>query len=304
MHPDTERLIELATQSLASHPETRLVAEEDLRNHIAAHPDIPASAVADAAGALARADARPRRSRWRGILYLTTLLVSLPVLGHTAWQLHRFAGVRRLLWSDAEPSAQSSDIPAGLKPQEKLLLLGDTGAASNAARWKPLWDSDPDNPAYLSEYAAAYYKDHDQLTPEILAAAARIDPDNGWLPALAAAATAKGAVTQVPLTAKEKKAGKIQIWKIKDENLLREALAQIHLAAGKPKFTTYQAALYKQRISMLPRGTDFLSHTVSLAYVASQRALIYHRNLFHVLSAGAQQCAARQDADGFHQITD
>lgn len=235
MHPaDTARLIELATQSLAGHPASRLVAEEDLRNHLEAHPAIPAAAVADAAGALARADARPRRSRWRGILYLTTLAVSLPVLGHTAWQLHRFAGVRRLLWSNVEPAAQSPDILAGLKPQEKLLLLGDAGAASDAARWKPLWDSDPANPAYLSEYAAAYYRDHHQLSPEILAATARIDPDNGRLPALAAAATAKGAVTQVPLTAKEKKAGTTPVWKIHDENRLREALASIHQIAGKP----------------------------------------------------------------------
>ncbi|MCX6866482.1 MAG: hypothetical protein NTV46_09745 [Verrucomicrobia bacterium] len=305
MHPDSERLIELATQSLASHPPTRLVVEEDLRRHLEARTDIPAAALADAVGALACADARPWRSRWRGILYLATLLVSLPVLGHTAWQLYRFTGVRLWLWSNAESAAKSPDIPAGLKPREKLLLLGDTGAASEAARWKPLWDSDPDNPAYLSEYAAAYYKDHNQLSPEILAAAARIDPDNGWLPVLAAAGSMEAAVTLLPYTSKEKKAGKMQIWKIKDENRLREALAQIHLAAGKPKFTTYQAALYKQRISLLPRRTDFLSQLEPIVYMRSNSyAIIALLRIRHVLSADAQQCAARQDADGFRQITD
>jgi hypothetical protein len=305
MHPDSERLIELATQSLANHPAARLVAEEDLRRHIETRTDIPAAHIADAVGALARADAHPRRSHWRVILYLTTLLVSLPVLGHTAWQLNRFAGVRRLFWSDAEPAAKSPDIPAGLKPQEKLLLLGDAGAASEAARWKPLWDSDPDNPAYLSEYAAAYYRDHNQLSPEILAAAALIDPDNGWLPALAAAGSMEAAVSPLPYSSKERKAGKIQIWKIKDENRLREALAQIHLAAGKPKFTTYQAALYKQRISLLPRRTDFLSQLEPIVYMRSNSyAIIALLRIRHVLSADAQQCAARQDADGFRQITD
>ena len=119
-----------------------------------------------------------------------------------------------------------------------------------------------------------------------------------------AAATAKGAVAQVPLTAKEKKAGKTPVWKIHDENRLQEALASIHQIAGKPKFTAYQTGLLRQRIPLLPRRSDILSHTVSLAYVASQVASIYHRSLIDVLAAGAQQCAARQDADGFRQITD
>jgi hypothetical protein len=245
-----------------------------------------------------------RRSSWRMALYLITLLVSLPVLVHSAWQFVWFAGVQRMTSPLAAANPHLPDILSGLKPQEKLLLFGDVTATRDAERWKPLWDSAPDNPAYLTNHAEAYFSDHHHLTPEILAAAARIDPDNGWLPALAAAGTVEGAMTQESRTYKERKEGKTPVWKIVDDKRLQEALAMIHQVAAKPVLTSYQTELLQQRIPLLPPRTDYVSQAPVMAYVASQGVAIVHlQKLGNALAAGAQQCAARQDVAGFRQIT-
>ena len=76
-----------------------------------------------------------------------------------------------------------------------MLLFGENHATDEADRWKPLWDSDPGNPAFLAQYASAYFSDSKKLSPEILDAAAKIDPDNGWFIALAAAGIAEGSAT-------------------------------------------------------------------------------------------------------------
>jgi hypothetical protein len=306
MNPDAERLIDLATHALTDKPETRLAAAGELRQHIEAHPDIPPALLAQAAASFTRADAHPRRGRWRVVLYLTTLLVSLPALVHSAWQCAWFAAVQRVTAPLAASNPRLPDILRGLKPQEKLLLLGDLTATRDTERWKALWDSAPDNPAYLSEYAVAYFSEHKELSPEILAAAARLDPDNGWLPALAAAGTAEGAVSRGPLTTKEKTEGKTPVWKISDEKRLRETLARIHQVAAKPRFTTYQTELFQQRIPLLPERTDFVNQMLAMTYVATHgTAIVVHlQKLSNALAAGAQQCAARQDIAGFKQITD
>ena len=134
MNPDAERLIDLATQALADNPETRLAAAAELRRHIESHPDIPPDALAQATATFARADASPRRSRWRVILYLTTLPVSLPVLVHSAWQFAWFAGVQRVTSPLAAANPHLPDILSRLTPQDKLLLFGDDTATRDAER--------------------------------------------------------------------------------------------------------------------------------------------------------------------------
>jgi len=225
MNSATEHLIESATLPLAVDPATRLAAAGELHRQIEAHPDIPPAALAEATASLARADLHPRRHRWRTVLCLTTLLVSLPVLVHSAWQFAWFAGVQRVTTPFAASKPLLPDILRGLNPEQELLLMGDLTATRDAERWKPLWDSDPDNPLYLSEYAQAYFSDHKTLPPEILTAAAR---------------------------------------------------------------------------------ADTVSQTARVAYVATQgTAIVVHlQKLSNALAAGAQQCAARQDATGFRQITD
>ena len=141
-----------------------------------------------------RTGQQPRRS-WRIALYLTTLAVSLVVLAHSIWQIGQFAGINHWITPGYRQKLPGIAPTAHLTAQQKLLLLGDGSASNDADRWKPFWQSDPGNPAYFMEYAMAYRRDHDdQLSPEILETAARIDPDNAWYPAIEAAAKAKTAV--------------------------------------------------------------------------------------------------------------
>jgi hypothetical protein len=302
MEPATERLIALATRPLDFNPELHLAAGAELRRQIKASR-ASQDDVAEAADLLANANRRPRRRQWKRALYLTTLLVSLPVLVHTGWQAHAFSGLRCLYTLCAAPTPDSSSLIAGITPQQKLLLLGDEKAGNTAERWKPLWDSDPENPAYFAEYAAAFYRDHQELTPEILATAERIDPGNGWYLATSAAGIRKDSVEKTSLTAKERKEGKAPAWEIKDAKSLQEALTLIHQAAGKPKFTTYQEELLRQRVPLFFPRADYATQLPPLVYVANQSSAVIHlHHLDKAMSAGAQECAKNRDVAGFHQI--
>ena len=301
MNPEEECLIELATRPLVDNAELRLAAEAELRKSLEANATDRPEAIAEAADSLARADLHPHRGRRRIALVVIVALISLPLLAHTALQYQQIRGETGLA---ALCDSVMGNIPR-LTPQQKLLLFGDKHASGNAEKWKPLWDSDPKNPAYLAEYALAYCKDHEELSSEILTAAESIDPDNGWFPALAAAGIAKGAVTKESVPYSKKIALlKTPVWKIDDEKHLRDCLSAIHQFAGKPRFTAYLNVLLRQRIPLLPPRRDFVSQIPPMLYMTGQNSTsVQFRKLADVMAAGAQQCAVNGDLPGFHQIT-
>ena len=193
MNPDAERLIELAIRPLASDAELSLAARSELGKIIELHAADQPVAIAEAAGSLARADKHPHRGRWRLLLYLLTLLVSLPLIIHTVRQVAVTSGFVQLISRSFYNSPAPRKI-TDLGSSQQLLLYGDTKAKNASDRWKPLWESEPGNPILLAEYAGGYIKDHTYLSPEILTVAERIDPDNGWFLALSVAGNAEAAV--------------------------------------------------------------------------------------------------------------
>jgi hypothetical protein len=301
MSSESERFIELATRPLDPNAELKLAAAEELRRRIEAQAAAE-ELIAESARALEHADKHPRRRYWRVALYLATLLVSLPMIVQSIRQVHAFTYVKDMISSFSTLSEPvPNPIQARLTPEQKLLLFGDESARNP---WKPLWDSAPDNPAYLAEYAKGYFREHKNLSPEILAAAERIDPDNGWFIALSAGAVADGAVTRGKLTTKEQKELKAPVWTINDPNKLRETLQLIRQVAQKPRFCNYEAELMRQRIPLLPKRIDCVSQIPPIAYVASQNSAVIHlRKLVDAMCAGAQECAANRDIEGFKQIT-
>lgn len=304
MNPEAERLIDLSIRPLADNAELHLVAEAELRKAIEVHAADRPEALTEAADSLVRADKYPKRGRWKMALYLLTLLISLPLITHTAKQIYRSSGIGNLIspFSASGSRPVTKKIPH-LDPAQNLLLYGAEGATNEPDRWKPLWESEPENPAYLAEYAAAYFKAHKELSPEILAAAERIDPDNGWFLALAAAGNAEGAVVREKRSAKDTKDGKAAVMTIHDEKRLQETLAAIHQVVAKPRFTSYQVDLLRQRIPLFPPRRDFLSQVPLIAHVGGMTAPgIPLRKLPDVLAAGAEQCAAKGDVDGFRRI--
>jgi hypothetical protein len=228
------------------------------------------------------------------------VLVSVPLLVHSALQFReivKIGSIFSMAWGSEVPK------PVGnFTPQQRLLLFGAEGAATDSAKWKPLWDSEPENPAYLTEYATAYFGQHNQLSPEILAAAERVDPDNAWFQILAAVGMAEGAVSKDgSISSGRKGAPKTPVWKIDDEKRLLESLALIHGITGKSRMIFYQDGLFQKRLALFPPRRDFVSQIPPTVYAASQTAPgIRLRKLVDVLAAGAQRCAAAGGVDGFH----
>jgi hypothetical protein len=291
MHPDARRFIELSTRPLEREPEIRQ-AEAELEKAI---ENSSPQQLAEAADMLSKADSRPHRRKWWIALYLITLVVSLPLLAHTLKQVSRTSEISGLFSPMSQEAPKPISIPH-LTDQQKLLLDGDRNAATAADRWRPLWESDPENAAYLAEYASAYFRDHKQLSPEIREAAERLDPDNGWFIALAAAAMAEGTVTR-------KGPNDNAVFTIHDEQRLRETLTMLHQLVRKPRFKSYLTELHRERFALLPPRRDFVSQIPSMAYVASyQVSNIPFRRFADAWAAGAQQCAAKGDVAGFKKI--
>lgn len=302
MNPDAARLIELAIRPLASDAELSLAAKSELGKSIELHAADQPTAIAEAADSLARADKHPLRGRWRLLLYLVTLLVSMPLIIHTVRQVAVTSGLVKLISQSSLNSPASRKI-TNLDSSQQLLLYGDTKAKNASDRWKPLWESEPGNPMFLAEYAGGSIKDHTYLSPEILTVAERIDPDNGWFLAFSAAANAEAAVKREKRSSKDVKDGKAPVMTILDEKLLDESLVILHQIAVKPRFTSYQIDLLRRRIPLFPPRRDFVSQIPLLTYVASlQSPSISLRKIPDILAAGAQQCAVKGDVEGFIRI--
>lgn len=258
--------------------------------------------LAEAENALERAGPHPRRS-WRIVLYLTTLVVSLAVLAHSVVQLGQFAGINHWITPGLPQKLPLPHPTAHLTPQQKLLLLGDGRAPNEADRWKPLWQSEPANPAYFMEYAMAYRRDHDQLPPEILETAARIDPENAWYPAIEAAAKAKAAVKKKSPGYDGRQRGEKTTYSVIDEAAFADALKLFREATAKPRLTNHQVELLDQRLPLLPERRDFVSQFPRQLFSASQNCgTLDLRSLAEAISIEAGRCAERKDVAGFQQL--
>lgn len=258
--------------------------------------------LAEAENSLESAGQHTRRS-WRIALYLTTLAVSLAVLAHSLAQLGQFAGINHWINPGHRQKSSLPDPTAHLTPQQKLLLLGDGSASSEAARWMPLWQSDPGNPVYFMEYAMAYLRDHEQLSPEILETAARIDPDNAWYPATEAAVKAKTAIKKKSPEYYARQRGEKPTYSVIDEAAFADALKLFRVAAGKPRLTNHQMELRSQRFPMLPERRDLVSQYPSQIFEATQNCgLIGLLSLSGAISIQAGRCAERKDVAGFQQL--
>jgi hypothetical protein len=304
MDSPVDPIVSLVVRPFAGRDELQTAAAAELRDRLAGAAAATPEAVAEVTAAFEQADARPWRGRWRVVLGLVTGVVSLPLLVSLA--VHYLGGlavIRTVTSQDAGRGKLNLPVGKDLSPAERLLLAGAPDTRKDDERWRPLWESAPDKPAYLAEYALAFLRTRHELSPEIQEAAARIDPDNGWFPALAAAGLAEGVVKKGTRSSKEKREGKAIAWEVLNEPRLREALLQLHRAATKPRFTGYRAELHRERAPLLPPRDDFMSQWVWLAYSASaENSVIPFRHLGEAIAAGAGLCAARQDVEGFQQI--
>lgn len=295
--------MEATLRSLAGDGGVREAAELALRGHFAGREvaDVEAARVV---AAFDRADAQPRRNRWIVGLGWFAFFISLPLLIGFAFKVY---------WGMALlPGASGADPRDGklqrlvggrLEAEQRLLLLGKEGERSEVARWRPLWERHPENPAYLAEVALAHAMAHQEVPVELLEAAGKVDPGNGWYRALGAAVAVDGAVRRERQSAEDKRAGKAPQWEVLDEPRLRDALLQLRAAAGSPRFTGHRDALQRERVALLPAAEDWISQVVRHLLTAGQPgAVIPLRSLAEGLAAAAQECVVRQDPEGFRTL--
>ena len=122
MNSDAERFISLATDPLAANAELQLSAKTELRAAIAtAGGELPA--LRQAGDSLERADRHPHRGRWRIALAAVALLVSLPMLGLTVWQIRQLPQLRWLLTFSGKPGLPSERDFPHLDARQRLLMF-------------------------------------------------------------------------------------------------------------------------------------------------------------------------------------
>ena len=300
-------LIEAAVRPFSDNAELKHSAADFLAKRI---PEDPA-----AGEMLARwdeVDSRPRKSAWNLGLWGLVAAVSAGVAISDYEEISRLVSWGKWMAAGSMftpvPVDGLSRSARGFSESEKLLLFGDVSKEAKVERKEALWRSDPENPAYFAEYAGAYLSEHDQLPPDFLKTARRIDPTNAWFTYLAAAVEAKDSVkskTRVSKRVAQKTVYESPMsWEILDQARLDRALVLLAEARHQPKCTNYNAAMLRNRIPLLPEGT-FTEQLDSGACLAEASTYANFRLLRLAQAISAQACRSAESADvaGFQEIS-
>lgn len=304
MNPSIDRLIELATRPFSDNAELKLAADGELRKRIDAHHAQP-DEINDAVRRFERAATSRVSGIWRPALYLSALIVSLCVLIPMFGELWLFRqSTLSMAPLTGAPQSPMEDLLGNKRSREQMLLLfGDTRSGIRENRWKPLWDSQRDNPAYLSKHATDLLRFKQDLPDEIQQAVERIDPANGWYDAIRSGMAASDAVTRKSRSYTDRKKHLTPQWEIQDPEKLKQALLHLGKAMEKPGFTNYDAEMLKEQIPLLPVPVDYLSQLIPITYLASQTTTSIHiGRIGSALGAGAQESTNQQDPEKLRRM--
>jgi hypothetical protein len=304
MPPDHETLLRLATRPLEGNPELLVAARGDLESRLESDPESN-NAVASAIDSFQRADRRGMLARhWRMLVYLTALALGVYGASQTLRLRAMAAQVTSITSIGPVVAASTPKRPSHLTSRERLLLYGDDQASNQTDRWKPLWDSDPSNPVFFAQYVHGEFSDRKSLTPELLADAARIDPGNGWYPAIQAGALLDGTVVREKQNPADQQALKAPTYTVKNPEKLAAAMELIHQAAAMERMNSRQEELIKWQIPLLGERTDWISQVPITAFAAGMTApgSIAMRRLPDAFAGEAQRLAAEGKRDEFLRL--
>ncbi len=303
--PDAaERFIAAATAPMADNPELQIAAGNELRESIARADSPRADSLEQAAEYL---EQKPGSSGgwWKIGLYVCAGIVSVLALVAFARSFVEFRAIHSLATgTGAGPYDRSfldTRLGSHLTPDQRLLLLGDTRKNLRSGRIKALWDSDPGNPAYFADYSIVFASDHGSLPPTFRKTAQELDPDNAWFVAIAAGVTAQEGIDRSKKPTLTP--GGAKLLPVKNQAKVDAAIRIFHEAAQLERFDSYQGALLKRRISLLPGRTDVASQGAPLAYLAGMSTLnLRLRSLADAISIKANQLAIAGDKEGFRSL--
>lgn len=286
------RFLAAAVQPLHDNAEQKLAATQLLDSLCP-----PADAAAERAiRRWEEIDVRPRKA-WPRIALFAVLGVVSAVLVflcvREARDLRRtveqFRAGTRFPWS-ADPADW---IGGRLTAQQKRLMLSDSSLGPMLQRSKALWDSEPENAAYFGEYANLHLDELGELPADFLATARQLDPNNSWFTYLAAATLSRRICEQMG-----------PAWYISDQEKLAAAMALFHEASHQPRFDSYQPALLRQRIGILPQ-TDQAARLRSVLAINSLATppILAWTLMIYPISARAWQLGEADDIAGYRELS-
>lgn len=298
------QLIETAVRPLEGDAESRLAAAQLLGELVK-----PGSAGAEEA--IARWEEVDRKKRlpvWRILLWVVLIAVSLAVGIKEVPEVVRYVRWARWIGSFGTFSMESSPIiePAReYTPRQRLLLFGESPTSTPLEKSEALWRSEPENPAFFAEYAAAYAQEHNKMPTGFLEIAKRLDPQNAWFTYQAAAAEATDAVkgkSRRSKTAAGFWSSGPKTWEILNQGRVDRTLELIREAATQEKWEDYASGMLKERISLLPQRN--LAEKINLFSVLSRTTLpsIRLRPIADVITAKAWSCGEAGDVPGVQEI--
>ena len=306
MLPPTHPLIAAAVEPLAANAEHQLAATAILSE--AADPAHPAAAETIARLGKIRARKHPAlRSAIIGVA------AAIAIGAAVATQFREFMALSGVYNFANSFGMEELRLPAHLTPQQRL-LLGDPHLSA-LQQTELLLTSDPQNPAYYSEYMGAYWSEHKRLPPDFFETVARIDPENSFFLYWAAGQIGGKSVERKTIpgsAAKPRFSGSVMLsplpverdFVILDQAAFDEALAILEKAVRLPRFETYTSDMITARTSLLPYDT-LAGGGVALAHVyGTSSQIIGIRYVVDLLGARAQISSRSQDRDTFQGVVD
>jgi hypothetical protein len=309
MEDSKERFIEAAIRPFADNAEMKLAAANFLETQLDADAD-------DAAAMAARWDevdgTRKRRTRWRRGLWAAVVVSIFAMVLADLYEISRYSKwmgwVAALNLFHPMPEEPVERIASRLNEADRRLLFGDLTQTGKAERKEGSWRSEPWNPAYFADYAAAFASEYGKLPPDFLETARRIDPRNAWFTYFAAAVEAIDAVKQSRRKSKRVD-GKIVFeepvtWTIVDQGRMDRSMELLRMAREQPEYEDYRAELLRKWLPLLPQQT-LIEHLDSASALGSTSTFssFQFRNLTNAIAARAQVLGESGDLLGFQELT-
>jgi hypothetical protein len=187
-------------------------------------------------------------------------------------------------------------LPEGVS-EEGRLLLGDPTVDEREQK-RRLHVSDPENPAYFAEYAAAWAVENKGLPPDFLETVARIAPDNAFFLYFAAAETGRKSFEkkQRDVAAQRRRLidgapppprSREVEYDIKDRAAFNEALELISKAAALPVFKTYMNEMITTRMRHLIKLNTLDAEEATSYAFGHHSGIISLRKVAEMMSASA-----------------
>lgn len=301
-------LIEAAVKTLSGNAEQRLTAISILTE--TANPKHP-----DTENVIRRwekVDGKNHPFFWKPLLYLAAIVTAIPMVViqipdlKLAWEYRDMVD----MWDGRTPDMH---VPENLTTSQRL-LIGDP-EKSKFEQKEALYVSDPENPAYYSEYVEAYWAEYESLPPDYLETVSRIAPSNSYFFYLAAGMIARDTVEDKPLAPSTKPLGVSGIllsppptevaWVVNNQAEFEKSLSFFEKASALPDYETYHETMLRARLNAVPDARTFaMRMNRSLLVYRGLSGLTAQLRAIAILSAQAQELSKSGDVDAFRKLSE